>query len=99
MDEQTEPLAALHRLNLRPSPLRQWAQLPLFLLYFIIPLSVYVGYTLVIWTSEFQLIWLTRLVCIWSACHWLHQGAMGWMAGVGNENYDIRLASYDAELE
>ncbi|EMC97187.1 glycosyltransferase family 2 protein [Baudoinia panamericana UAMH 10762] len=79
--------------------LRQWVQIPLALSYFFVPLALYAGYPLVIWTSAFQLQWLIRLICIWATCHWIHQMVMGWIAGIGNGRYDIRITSYDAELE
>lgn len=79
--------------------LRQFMQVPQALNYAFVPLSLYAGYPLVIWDTKFQLIWLIRLVCIWSACHWVHQGIMGWIAAVGNGWYDIRISSYDSELE
>ncbi|KAK3619724.1 hypothetical protein LTR22_025880 [Elasticomyces elasticus] len=79
--------------------LRQFMQLLQAANFVLIPLSLYAGYPLVIWSTEAQLVWLIRLVCIWSACHWIHQAIMGLVAATRLGYYDIRIASYDSELE
>jgi hypothetical protein len=81
--------------------LRQLVQIPIALSYLIIPFVLLSGSPLVFWATGAQLKVLIRLVCIWSATHWLHNGVMGGLAATGNEftTYDIRMASYDAEME
>ncbi|TKA63188.1 hypothetical protein B0A55_10204 [Friedmanniomyces simplex] len=61
--------------------LRQFMQIPTAFNYAFIPLSLYAGYPLVIWNTEFQL------------------SIMGWVAAIGNGEYDVRISSYDSELE
>jgi len=81
--------------------LRQLVQIPIALSYIIIPFVLLSGSPLVFWATGAQLKVLIRLACIWSATHWLHNGVMGGLAATGNEftTYDIRTASYDAEME
>lgn len=79
--------------------LRQLVQVPLALSYAAIPFALLSGYPLVIWTSEFELVWLIRLVVVWMLCHWVHQAVMGAIAGLGNGWYDMRMPSYDAHSE
>ena len=81
--------------------LRQLVQIPIFLSYLIIPFVLPSGSPLVFWATGHQLKILIRLACIWSACHWMHNGIMGVIAGTGNDftNYDMRMASYDSEME
>jgi hypothetical protein len=81
--------------------LRQLVQVPLALSYIIIPFVLLSGSPLVFWTTAIQLKVLIRLVSVWTACHWLHNGVMGAIAGTGNEftQYDVRMASYDSEME
>jgi len=81
--------------------LRQLVQIPIALSYLIIPFVLLSGSPLVFWATGAQLKVLIRLVCIWSATHWLHNGVMGGLAATGNEftTYDVRTASYDAEME
>jgi hypothetical protein len=81
--------------------LRQLVQIPIALSYLIIPFVLLSGSPLVFWATGAQLKMLIRLVCIWSATHWMHNGVIGGLAATGNEftTYDIRMASYDAEME
>jgi hypothetical protein len=81
--------------------LRQLVQIPIALSYLIIPFVLLSGSPLVFWATGSQLKVLIRLVCIWSATHWLHNGVMGGLAATGNDftTYDVRMASYDAEME
>jgi hypothetical protein len=81
--------------------LRQLVQIPIALSYLIIPFVLLSGSPLVFWTTGTQLKVLIRLVCIWSASHWLHNGIMGAMAAAGNDftAYDVRMSSYDSEME
>ena len=81
--------------------LRQFVQIPIALSYLIIPFVLLSGSPLVFWATGAQLKMLIRLVCIWSATHWTHNGVMGGLAATGNEftTYDVRMASYDAEME
>jgi len=81
--------------------LRQLVQIPIALSYLIIPFVLLSGSPLVFWATGAQLKMLIRLVCIWSATHWIHNGVMGGLAATGNEftTYDFRMASYDAEME
>ncbi|KAM0708792.1 hypothetical protein Q7P35_005445 [Cladosporium inversicolor] len=81
--------------------LRQLVQIPIALSYLIIPFVLLSGSPLVFWATGAQLKVLIRLVCIWSATHWIHNGVMGGLAATGNEftSYDVRMASYDAEME
>lgn len=81
--------------------LRQLVQIPIALSYIIIPFVLLSGSPLVFWGNGDQLKMLIRLVSIWSACHWLHNGVMGAIAGTGNDftAYDVRMASYDSEME
>lgn len=81
--------------------LRQLVQIPIALSYLIIPFVLLSGSPLVYWATGAQLKVLIRLVCIWSATHWIHNGVMGGLAATGNEftSYDARMASYDAEME
>lgn len=81
--------------------LRQLVQIPIALSYIIIPFVLLSGSPLVFWGNGAQLKMLIRLVSIWSACHWLHNGIMGAIAGTGNDftAYDVRMASYDSEME
>jgi hypothetical protein len=77
--------------------LRQLVQIPIALSYLIIPLVLLSGSPLVFWATGGQLKVLIRLVCIWSATHWIHNGVMGALAAVGNDftSYDLRMSSYD----
>ncbi|TKA65944.1 hypothetical protein B0A55_09456 [Friedmanniomyces simplex] len=79
--------------------LRQFMQIPTAFSYAFIPLSLYAGYPLVIWNTEFKLVWLIRLVCIWAFLHWIRQSIMGWVAAIGNGEYAVRISSYDPQLE
>jgi hypothetical protein len=81
--------------------LRQLVQIPIALSYLIIPFVLLSGSPLVFWATGTQLKVLIRLVCIWSASHWLHNGIMGAMAAAGNDftAYDVRMSSYDSEME
>lgn len=81
--------------------LRQLVQIPIALSYLIIPFVLLSGSPFVFWATGAQLKMLIRLVCIWSATHWMHNGVMGGLAATGNEftTYDVRMASYDAEME
>jgi hypothetical protein len=81
--------------------LRQLVQIPIALSYLIIPFVLLSGSPLVFWATGSQLKVLIRLVCIWSATHWIHNGVMGGLAATGNDftTYDVRMASYDAEME
>ena len=81
--------------------LRQFVQVPIALSYLIIPFVLLSGSPLVFWTTRNELRVLVRLASIWSATHWLHNGVMGGLAAAGNDftSYDIRMASYDSEME
>lgn len=81
--------------------LRQLAQIPIALSYLIIPFVLLSGSPLVFWATDAQLKMLIRLVSIWSATHWIHNGVMGALTAAGNEftSYDIRITSYDSEME
>ena len=81
--------------------LRQFVQIPIALSYLIIPFVLLSGSPLVFWTTRNELRNLIRLASIWSATHWLHNGVMGALAAKGNDftPYDIRMASYDSEME
>jgi len=81
--------------------LRQLVQVPLALTYIFLPFALLSGSPLVFWVTAPQLKVLIRLVSVWTACHWLHNGVMGAIAGTGNDFtlYDVRMASYDSELE
>ena len=81
--------------------LRQLVQIPIALSYLIIPFVLLSGSPFVFWATGAQLKTLIRLVCIWSAMHWVHNGVMGGLAATGNEftTYDVRMASYDSEME
>jgi hypothetical protein len=81
--------------------LRQLVQIPIAFSYLIIPFVLLSGSPLVFWARSDQLKVLIRLVCIWSASHWLHNGIMGAMAAAGNDftAYDVRMSSYDSEME
>ena len=81
--------------------LRQLVQIPIAFSYLIIPFVLLSGSPLVFWVTGHQLKILIRLACVWSATHWLHNGVMGALAAIGNNftPYDIRMASYDAEME
>jgi hypothetical protein len=81
--------------------LRQLVQIPIAFSYLIIPFALLSGSPLVFWATGAQLKVLIRLVCIWSATHWLHNGVMGGLAAAGNDFtiYDVRMASYDSEME
>jgi len=81
--------------------LRQFVQIPIALGYLIIPFALLSGSPLVFWTTRDELRVLIRLASIWSATHWLHNGVMGALAAAGNEftSYDIRMSSYDSEME
>jgi hypothetical protein len=81
--------------------LRQFVQIPIALSYLILPFVLLSGSPLVFWTTRNELRVLIRLASIWSATHWLHNGVMGALAAAGNDftPYDIRMASYDSEME
>jgi hypothetical protein len=81
--------------------LRQLVQVPITLSYLILPFVLLSGSPLVFWTARSELRVLIRLASIWSATHWLHNGVMGALAAADNNftPYDIRLASYDSEME
>jgi hypothetical protein len=81
--------------------LRQFVQIPIALSYIILPFVLLSGSPLVFWTTRNELRVLIRLASTWSATHWLHNGVMGGLAAAGNDftPYDIRIASYDSEME
>ncbi|EMD01119.1 glycosyltransferase family 2 protein, partial [Baudoinia panamericana UAMH 10762] len=81
--------------------LRQLVQVPLALSYIILPFALLSGSPMVFWVTGPQLKTLIRLVSVWTASHWIHNGIIGAIAGVGNNftAYDIRVASYDSEME
>ncbi|KAF2726590.1 nucleotide-diphospho-sugar transferase [Polyplosphaeria fusca] len=72
--------------------LRQVAQIPLALNYLLVPLSLFSGYPLIVWTEDYELQWLIRLVVLWMFCHWLHEGVLGVIFALGR---DVRLTSLD----
>lgn len=81
--------------------LRQLVQVPLALSYVVVPFMLLSGSPLVFWVTASQLKVLIRLVSVWAACHWIHNGVMGAIATIGHDyvRYDIRISSYDSEME
>lgn len=79
--------------------LRQIVQIPLALNYVLVPFSLWSGYPLVIWTENYELRWLIRLVVVWMVSRWFHQALMGIIFALGRGWYDVRMTSYDTELE
>lgn len=79
--------------------LRQLVQIPAALNYILVPFALLSGYPLVIWREDEELKWLIRSVVMYLFCRWFHQGVVGIIFFLGRGWYDIRLPSYDAELE
>ncbi|KAF7186490.1 Cellulose synthase catalytic subunit [UDP-forming] [Pseudocercospora fuligena] len=79
--------------------LQQFAQVLIALNFVVIPFALWSGYPMVIWTDDDELRWLVRLVTIWLACHWLHQGLMGMVASLANARFEARVSSFGAGSE
>lgn len=79
--------------------LRQIIQIPLCFNYILVPFALVSGSPLVIWHEDYELKWLIRTVVIFLVCRWFHQGVVGIIFYLGRGWYDIRLPSYDNELE
>ncbi|PVI00767.1 glycosyltransferase family 2 protein [Periconia macrospinosa] len=79
--------------------LRQIIQIPLFLNYILVPFALLSGSSLVTWREDYELKWLIRTVVIFLFCRWFHQVIVGIIFYLGRGWYDVRLPSYDAELE
>lgn len=78
---------------------RQVVQVPLVSVFLFIPYAFLSGSPIVFWSNSDQLERLIQLVCIWSICHWLHQGVMGLISAASVGEYDLRTPSVDAEIE
>ncbi|KAF2759334.1 nucleotide-diphospho-sugar transferase [Pseudovirgaria hyperparasitica] len=74
-------------------------QIPIILAYFSIPFALLSGYPLVTYSGIEDLRNLIRFASVWMICHWIHQGTIGIVAGLGNGFYDMRLPSTLNELD
>ncbi|PVI00019.1 glycosyltransferase family 2 protein [Periconia macrospinosa] len=79
--------------------LQQIIQISLFLNYILVPFALISGSSLVIWHEDYELKWLICTAVIFLVCRWFHQGIVGIIFYLGRGWYDVRLPSYDAELE
>jgi hypothetical protein len=79
--------------------LKHAIQAPLALLYLALPFTLLCGYPFVIWSDTQQLKILIRLVSVHMLCRWVHQLVIALIARRVNKTFDVRLPSYDTDLE
>jgi hypothetical protein len=79
--------------------LKHLIQAPLALIYLALPFTLLCGYPFVLWSDMQQLKILVRLVSVHMLCRWAHQLVLALIARRVNKNFDVRLPSYDTDLE
>jgi hypothetical protein len=79
--------------------LKHLVQAPLALIYLALPFTLLCGYPFVLWSDMQQLKILIRLVSVHMLCRWIHQILLAVIAGRINKQFDVRLPSYDTDLE
>jgi hypothetical protein len=79
--------------------LKHLVQAPLALIYLALPFTLLCGYPFVLWSDLQQLKILIRLVSVHMLCRWIHQILLAVIAGRINKQFDVRLPSYDTDLE
>jgi len=79
--------------------LKHLIQAPLALIYLALPMTLLCGYPFVLWSDMQQLKILIRLVSVHMLCRWAHQLVLAVIARRVNKNFDVRLPSYDTDLE
>lgn len=79
--------------------LKHLIQAPLALIYLALPFTLLCGYPFVLWSDMQQLKILIRLVSVHMLCRWGHQMVLVLIASRVNKQFDVRLPSYDTDLE
>ena len=79
--------------------LKHLIQAPLALIYLALPFTLLCGYPFILWSNPHQLKTLIRLVCVHMLCRWAHQLTLSLVARRVNKTFDVRLPSYDTDLE
>lgn len=79
--------------------LKHLIQAPLALIYLALPFTLLCGYPFVLWGDMVQLKVLIRLVSVHMLVRWIHQLLLAIIAHRVNKQYDVRLPSYDTDLE
>lgn len=79
--------------------LKHLIQAPLGLVYLALPFTMLAGYPFVLWSDMGQLKILIRLVSVHMLCRWSHQVLLAVIARRVNYQFDVRLPSYDTDLE
>lgn len=79
--------------------LKHLVQAPLALIYLALPFTLLCGYPFVLWSDMQQLKILIRLVSVHMLCRWIHQILLAIIARRINNQFDVRLPSYDTDLE
>jgi hypothetical protein len=69
--------------------LKHLVQAPLALIYLALPFTLLCGYPFVLWSDMQQHM----------LCRWIHQILLAVIAGRINKQFDVRLPSYDTDLE
>jgi hypothetical protein len=79
--------------------LKHLVQAPLGLIYLALPFTLLCGYPFILWSDMQQLKILIRLVSVHMLCRWIHQILLAVIARRINKQFDVRLPSYDTDLE
>lgn len=79
--------------------LKHLIQAPLALVYLALPFTLLCGYPFILWSNMEQLRILIRLVSVHMLCRWIHQILLAVIARRINSQFDVRLPSYDTDLE
>jgi len=79
--------------------LKHLVQAPLGLIYLALPFTLLCGYPFILWSDMQQLKILIRLVSVHMLCRWIHQILLAVIARRVNKQFDVRLPSYDTDLE
>lgn len=79
--------------------LKHLVQAPLALVYLALPFTLLCGYPFIMWSNIKQLKILIRLVSVHMLCRWIHQILLAVIARGINKQFDVRLPSYDTDLE
>lgn len=79
--------------------LKHLVQAPLALIYLALPFTLLCGYPFILWSDMAQLRILIRLVSVHMLVRWTHQILLAIIARRINNQFDVRLPSYDTDLE
>lgn len=79
--------------------LKHLIQAPLALIYLALPFTLLCGYPFILWSDLTQLRVLIRLVSVHMLVRWTHQILLAVIARRINNQFDVRLPSYDTDLE